>query len=515
MSKATLQDLKLGDLIPTKNNPRKFPPKDPELKALAVSIGEQGVITPVVARPHPKKKGKYELLAGERRWRASKIADKATIPTIVRNLDDANAVVVTVLENNQREDLTPLEESAGVKALIDIGWEAKQIAKELGRSPGWVSLRSTLIKLTPAWRKAIETATSIPGQLKATHLDLVARLPAATQDLVLQDRPWNGQLPTHKRFRGLLAEYSHELRKAPWKLDDATLLPKAGACNECLKRSGSNPVLFADMQADIKAKGEQCLDHACWDKKTRANVDAALAAARKEHGKSLVCVVESSSALRKQYGAIDGYYLDKCTKAASGAVPVFHVDGNDAGQVTWGKDWRRARASKRSAATADKKGKPTPLKERRKALANRRNALIITGLRQLLSDDKQNKALTPPADVLTRLLLQFGTWHRESHSHHPYYKDGGSWKSFHKPTPRDARLQLWRSVALVLSERLKFFTQDSLPIADAKEVARLIGKNWKALEKHAAEEIPTPKGWAKLNANGTPKADKKSPRKKK
>ncbi|HZP95894.1 MAG TPA: ParB/RepB/Spo0J family partition protein [Candidatus Limnocylindria bacterium] len=112
------------------------------LQELAASVREHGVLQPILVRPSGEG---YEIIAGERRWRASKIAGKETIPAIVERFDDATALEIALIENLQREDLSPLDESVIYKKMTsELGYSIRQLAGKLGKDKGYVENRLRL-----------------------------------------------------------------------------------------------------------------------------------------------------------------------------------------------------------------------------------------------------------------------------------------------------------------------------------------------------------------------------------
>ena len=111
------------------------------LDELAASIRAQGIIEPLVVSPHPDRPGRYLLVAGERRWRAARMAGLARVPVVLRDLPDEQRLAVQLVENIDREALTVLEEAAAVARLIAAGHRPKAVAEMLGKPPAWVSLR--------------------------------------------------------------------------------------------------------------------------------------------------------------------------------------------------------------------------------------------------------------------------------------------------------------------------------------------------------------------------------------
>ena len=132
------------DLVPNSMQPRKK--FDPErLKALEESIRDHGVLQPIIVRP---KAGRYEIVAGERRWRASTGAGLETVPCIVRELDDRENMLMALIENMQREDLDPIEEAEAFQEMTDAyGLTHAEISKTVGRSRPYITNSLRLLKL--------------------------------------------------------------------------------------------------------------------------------------------------------------------------------------------------------------------------------------------------------------------------------------------------------------------------------------------------------------------------------
>jgi ParB family transcriptional regulator, chromosome partitioning protein len=137
-----LREVPVGSISPNPRQPRRRFEQD-ALNALAGSLGERGVLQPVLVRPKPE--GTYELIAGERRWRAAQIAGLETIPALVRPHDDAAALELALIENMAREDLNPVEEARACAALVEeLGLTREQVGRRVGR--GRVAV-SNLVRL--------------------------------------------------------------------------------------------------------------------------------------------------------------------------------------------------------------------------------------------------------------------------------------------------------------------------------------------------------------------------------
>ncbi|HRN62855.1 MAG TPA: ParB/RepB/Spo0J family partition protein, partial [Luteimonas sp.] len=150
----TLRHLPVDALQPGKYQPRRGMDAE-KLTELSESIKAQGVIQPIVVRMLPDRT--YEIIAGERRWRASREAGLAEIPVVVREVDDRTVVAMALIENIQREDLNPLEEAQALQRLIDeFDLTHAAAAETVGRSRAAVSNLLRLLELPPAIRALLE-----------------------------------------------------------------------------------------------------------------------------------------------------------------------------------------------------------------------------------------------------------------------------------------------------------------------------------------------------------------------
>ncbi len=118
------------------------------LEELAASIREKGVIQPLMLRIHPSKPDMYEIVAGERRWRAAQLAQQHDLPAMVRDLDDTEVLEVAIIENIQRADLNPVEEAAGYRQLMErFGHTQERLAEALGKSRSHIANLLRLLHL--------------------------------------------------------------------------------------------------------------------------------------------------------------------------------------------------------------------------------------------------------------------------------------------------------------------------------------------------------------------------------
>jgi ParB family chromosome partitioning protein len=172
-----LQELELGLLKASPGQPRKQ--FDPEAIAeLAASIAEKGVLQPLLVRPAA---GGYEIVAGERRFRAAQQAGLSKVPAIVRSLSDQETLEIAIIENLQRENLNPVEEARAFAQLLDFGLSQEAVARSVGKSRSAVANTLRLLKLPEAALAALER-----GQLSAGHARARLAQPGADQNWALE-----------------------------------------------------------------------------------------------------------------------------------------------------------------------------------------------------------------------------------------------------------------------------------------------------------------------------------------
>lgn len=153
--------IKIHDIMPNVNQPRKTFNED-KIEELAASIKEHGIIQPIVVR---KKSKGYEIVAGERRWRAAMKAELAQVPCLIRELDDEQNMLIAIIENMQREDLNPIEEAEGLHQMIStFGMTQEQVSKSVGKSRPYITNSLRLLKLPEYIRESIAD-----GKLSAGH----------------------------------------------------------------------------------------------------------------------------------------------------------------------------------------------------------------------------------------------------------------------------------------------------------------------------------------------------------
>jgi ParB family transcriptional regulator, chromosome partitioning protein len=160
-----LRHIPVDRIQPNPNNPRKYFDED-DINSLAASIRDKGLLQPIVVRP--KGEGFYEIVAGERRWRASQRAQLHDVPVLIRELDDRQTLEIAIIENIQRADLNPLEEAKAYRQLIEqYGYTQQQLADSVGKSRSHIANTLRLQNLPDSVLKHLENGTLSAGHARA------------------------------------------------------------------------------------------------------------------------------------------------------------------------------------------------------------------------------------------------------------------------------------------------------------------------------------------------------------
>jgi ParB/RepB/Spo0J family partition protein len=248
------------------------------LQELARNIKAVQVIEPIIVRPKagPEEPEIFEIVAGERRWRASREAGLKDIPAIVRALDDREVLEIQLVENLHREGLHELEEAEGYEILMQQHrYDIEQLCAKVGRSRAYVYARLKLLALDKKSREAFYA-----GKLTAATALLLARIPVpALQQEALKaiTATWNGEpLPYKDAQRHIQDRYMTRLKEAPFDVKAIDLVPGAGPCSACPKLTGNQPELFGDIKTADVCTDPQCYaaKRAAWGDRLRAQAQA-------------------------------------------------------------------------------------------------------------------------------------------------------------------------------------------------------------------------------------------------
>lgn len=233
--------LALTQLVPGKHQPRKYFDSS-ALNELAVSIRNQGIIQPLLVRQLPGMPQRYEIVAGERRWRAAKLAGITEVPVIVTEYSDKEAMTVALVENLQREDLNPLEEAEALQALREAhGLSQEALAEQLGKSRSAVANSLRLLQLPPTIQEGLAR-----GDISAGH----ARALLAVADAELRALLYAAIIDQHLSVRE--AEAAADSCKRSGKLPEK-LLPQEGSSPAPQPSRVPKPQMIKDLQTLLRA----------------------------------------------------------------------------------------------------------------------------------------------------------------------------------------------------------------------------------------------------------------------
>ena len=179
----TLLRVSVEQIVPNPQQPRKhFPQKS--LQELAQSIQTQGVLQPLVVRKHPSLDNHYELVAGERRWRALKQLEVSQVPVILRKVGDDEMLEVALLENIQRENLSVIEEAQSYQDLLQRhGYTQEELAQRIGKDRSTIANQMRLLQLPSALKNDLET-----GRISVGHARSILSLPGKAFQLDIRER---------------------------------------------------------------------------------------------------------------------------------------------------------------------------------------------------------------------------------------------------------------------------------------------------------------------------------------
>lgn len=302
----------LAEIVASLTNPRTSTGLDQaSLAELAEDIKRRGVDSPILLRPLPgarvadtDRKVKYEIVFGERRYRASQQAGVPTIAARVRDITDEQALEAQLVENLHRTDLTALEEAEGYQALMDHSKiNADQLAERIEKSRTYVYNRLKLLDLGTDGRAALRD-----GKIDHSVAMLVARIPDGKLQVkalgdILRGTSYDREPMSYRTAQQHLQDrYMLKLSDARFKITVADLVPGVGSCKDCAKRTGANPDLFSDVKsADV------CTDPPCFHKKEEAATKLLVKEAEAK-GQTVIAGKEAEELVTNHYtGSYKGY----------------------------------------------------------------------------------------------------------------------------------------------------------------------------------------------------------------
>jgi ParB family transcriptional regulator, chromosome partitioning protein len=337
-----LLEIPISAIQESPTNPRRqF--DEAKLAELADNIRLHGVLQPVLVRPLPGgEAGAFELVAGARRYRASKLAGREAIPATVRELSDTQCLELQLIENLQRADVHELDEARGYATLMQLQpdtYTVETLAEKIGRSEKYVYARLRLTHLVEDVQQAFYAA-----KLTVAHAFEIARLQPNDQRRALAEC-----FPRHRSTAALLKDKKAEavtarflrewiereihldISNAPFDGQDETLLPSAGSCTACPKRTGNNPLLFPEVR-----QKSICTDRACYHAKVQALVQIRVKPLEESGEKPLRVSQAPAWQVKKKEPDVlhEGEYRRIAKKAECPQTrPAIIIDGPQAGTV--------------------------------------------------------------------------------------------------------------------------------------------------------------------------------------
>ena len=337
---SSVQEIPLSQITESKSNPRRqFDEK--KLTELADNIKQHGVIQAILVRPIGADN--FEVVAGTRRYRASKLAGHKTIPATVRELSDTECLELQLIENLQRADVHELDEAQGYAALIQLqpnAYTVETLATKIGKSQAYVYGRLRLLALVPEARQAF-----YEGKLSVAHAFELARLQQNDQQrallecfpqhrtsaAVLKDKKAEAAVTVRDLRQWIEREVHLDLTNAPFDPQDEALVPKAGACARCPKRTGSNPLLFPEVR-----QKSICTDRDCYRAKVEALVQLR-AKPLEEKGEKPVRISQAPTWQLNGHAKdvlVEGQFIRLKSKGeCPSAKPAVLIDGCSAGTI--------------------------------------------------------------------------------------------------------------------------------------------------------------------------------------
>lgn len=281
------------------------------LAELTASIKEHGVIQAITLR---RKGDDLFVVCGHRRYLASKAAGLTGIKSTILEMTDDAAIEIQITENLQREDVHPMDEAQGIARMLEMNLTMDQISTKIAKPVYYVQRRVKLLQLVDKAQKLFKD-----GKMEYSQAIQIARLEPADQEKVLANAlKYSGVekliLPSNELSSWIRSNIMLEFRNAPFALDDEILVPKAGSCNACPKRTKNNPGLFEDASKD-----DRCTDPGCFNDKKQTFLKEKL---QKEKAKNENAAAGTIGAYDNGIVKVKGKDYKIVAKKEEGAIPV-------------------------------------------------------------------------------------------------------------------------------------------------------------------------------------------------
>lgn len=466
-----------------------------EIAKLGDSILAVGMINPITVIAVADNK--YRILAGRRRFWACRSRGLGEISCSVVGADNQSIIeTIEVTENIHRVQLTPMEEADAIQKLRNLDHSDESIAADLGFTRQFVARRAKLLDLSPLWKRAVSGMPPTRADLHYDEklivlwpvgcLELVARYPHERQNQLLD---WFGNdTPDLDLLKRELSNYENKLMGAPWKLEDEALYPKAGACSNCPKRTGAQPLLFDDGAKTGKTtKNDRCLDIECWQIKLKRHSEIAITAAKEKYPDAIAVSSEINYTKDRGKQGLAKQDYTAVSKKTKGARLAVFVDGPQAGRTLYVSLTTDLLKTIQSA-----KKKPLTDKVRAQRLKDRRHKWIIDTIRTRLSVSKKDW----PVPTLKTVVAAGVTFGLNIHGPKSYVAMGGLFKHLDKALSMpDAKLceLFWWNFRQDMARKLCVVNTGiiaSIIMPTMKPLFDMMGTTFTKLYLESAKEIP-------------------------
>lgn len=456
------QDLPVDKIDPSPENKSHG---QKQIEQLASSIGSLGLLMPI--RVRETTKGRFEIVTGERRFRAAQSLGWETIPAIIVN-DPRQAAAERAAENLARVGYDLWEEVAVVADVQTANLEAskQQLAELLGQTPHWVATRIKLRDLPEKTRKTTTTWST------AAILELT-KIPADHFQAFMQSESWlfGRTDPGAESVKSAIDRWSRSLKAARWKLSEGER-----PCTTCPSNSANQEFLWPG----AKSSDARCTEPDCWSKKAAAFIDAETLKLKQKTDCDPIKITTHYGSGRPA-DAVSEYTYPDCRRDEPGATPAIFVDGPEAGKVIYVKPPKKPKTqsatNKQSASKTDK--------ERFEAFQTRRRAKSIEWVCEQLEN-------VDPTTIenLAAFTAAFGTRHNHN------CKDPKSLAKSFQATREQLARNIWDQIFPVIQQRWKIYTITSdVPVIwqEVELLAPILSINLKTLEEETALAMPLPK----------------------
>jgi len=504
----------LDKIFVSERNTRQPKPTDPDVLSLAESLKASGQITDGLARPHPKKKGCYELAAGARRRVALGVAGIKTMNLKIREMTDTELDALILVENFQRVNPTPQAEAEVVCRLVEQGMTNEAIAAQLGQKPAWVARRKQLLKVIPALRKEWRPDGEL-ADYNAEMMEFIGSLPKVMQEEIAENLWHFDRFNSRKELESHFARELCRLDVAPFDLDDPKFFNPTTKCGPgCATDSSKQKDLFEFKDREGKKDCARCMNTGCF--MHRLGLYQAARYKELTAGEDLPIVADFYASndqidVGGKAMKVVRVYDTPAKKQTPNARKVIQIDATGALTVGWIK--------KEKGSTADTsldKATKTPESKRKEGiemLQGKRWLAVLEKLKKAVRDATLKNLTVPLDDLIATLGLPFrvqNTGYEVTKAHWPILdarkkgfppaNEGNHGRATKKPVPREEAL--WPAMQSVLLGLLP----DPVKVSYApnfaetyERVGAIISFDTAAAKKAADLDILPPKSWGKVD----------------